>query len=179
MAQIADEAIKMKVKEDEERGQLRGLRQIPRLIYNTMRSIVTGKPIEFGGLHERVWATGDGMKSALEIFLLEKGLNLEGMRIVIQGFGNVGYGAALALSEAGAKIVGVIERNGTVKNNQGLDVEGLKKYFKEHGTFEGFSGGDFIEDGISILDLGDYDVFAPCAGGGSINKDTVHDKYNN
>jgi len=99
------------------------------------KACVTGKPIHAGGIQGRIEATGRGVQYALREFFRHpediKAANLsgdlEGKRIIVQGLGNVGYHAALFLrDEDGAKITHVIERDGAVHNDQGLDIEALR-----------------------------------------------------
>jgi len=97
---------------------------------------VTGKPITQGGVRGRVEATGRGVffgiREAVSVAEDMKALNLapglDGKRVVVQGFGNVGYYAAKFLSEAGARIVGVVERDGAVYRTQGFDVEHVAQH---------------------------------------------------
>ena len=109
---------------------------------------VTGKPISKGGVNGRTEATGRGVYYAVQEFLKypkdckKIGLSphLEDKKIIIQGFGNVGYYAARFLSENGAKIITVIEKDGSVVNEKGINIESLKKYFDKKRTFIGFDG---------------------------------------
>ena len=94
------------------------------------QACVTGKPISMGGVHGRIEATGRGVFYAIQEFLrYEKDYKrigftgeLENKRIVIQGFGNVGYHAASLLAEYGAKIITVIEKEGSVVDENGKDT---------------------------------------------------------
>src|SRR5690348_9869883 len=70
-------------------------------------AVVTGKPLNVGGSRGRVEATGRGVMIAVEAALEKMNKSLKGMRVVIQGFGNVGSISAKLLSDAGAKIVGI------------------------------------------------------------------------
>ncbi len=138
---------------------------------------VTGKPINAGGIHGRVEATGRGVEYALQEFfrnpedVAKTGLEggLEGKRIVVQGFGNVGYHAAKFLSEDDKSLItAVIERNGAVINDDGLNVEYLKAHIASSGGVKGFKGGKYIEDGASILEK-ECDILIPAALEGVIN----------
>ena len=90
-----------------------------------------------GGIRGRVEATGRGVQYALqEAFRHPKDIEfagltgkLNGKKIVVQGLGNVGYHAAQFLSqEDGALIIGVLERDGAVYDEQGIDIDGLHKH---------------------------------------------------
>ncbi len=109
---------------------------------------VTGKPISKGGVYGRKEATGRGVFYAITEFLKYPddckriGLSneIEDQKIIIHGFGNVGYYAAKFLSESGAKIIAIIERNGSITNEQGINIESSKKHFTRKGTLEGLNG---------------------------------------
>ena len=141
------------------------------------KACVTGKPIHAGGIQGRIEATGRGVQYALREFFRHpediKAANLsgdlEGKRIIVQGLGNVGYHAALFLSdEDGAKITHVIERDGAVHNDRGLDIEALRAHIVATGGVRKFKGGTFIEDGASALEA-ECDILIPAALEGVIN----------
>jgi len=143
---------------------------------------VTGKPVELGGLRGRLEATGRGVHYALQAFFREVGAareaGLEGglgdQRIIIQGFGNVGYHAAHFLQQDDrAKIVGVIQVNGGVYCEDGLDVEALHDYVRRTGTMEGFPGVEFQRDGNRIMER-ECDILIPAALEGAIHRDNAH-----
>ena len=132
---------------------------------------VTGKPVSQGGVNGRVEATGRGVQFGLREFFrnaddvksagLEGGL--EGKRIIIQGLGNVGYHAAKFLSEEdGAKIVAVVERDGAVCSDDGINIEELSAYKQANGGVKGFGGCKFEENGNAVLEA-DCDVLIPAA----------------
>lgn len=107
---------------------------------------VTGKPIQQGGIRGRTEATGRGVyfgiREACNIEDDMKALGLEtgveGKTFVIQGLGNVGYHAALYLTQAGAKLVGVAELEGSIYNPKGIDLNKLVSFRKETGSIIGF-----------------------------------------
>ena len=130
---------------------------------------VTGKPVRRGGIEGRIEATGRGVHYALKEFFkhpedykkakLRPGLDQQ--RIIIQGFGNVGYHVAKFLAEdEGALITAVIERDGSVINDKGINIKSLKEYFNEKRSFEGFDG--FSADGNKILEK-KCDILIPAA----------------
>jgi glutamate dehydrogenase (NAD(P)+) len=138
---------------------------------------VTGKPIHAGGIHGRVEATGRGVQYALREFFrhpedvararLSGGL--EGKRVIVQGLGNVGYHAAKFLSEEdGVKIIAVIERDGAVVDEDGLDVEAVRQWIQRHGGVSGFAGCTYVEDGATVLEA-ECDLLIPAALEGVIN----------
>ncbi|MBW4478834.1 MAG: Glu/Leu/Phe/Val dehydrogenase [Tolypothrix brevis GSE-NOS-MK-07-07A] len=90
--------------------------------------VVTGKPLSIGGSRGREMATGRGVMIIIREALSDRSKSLAGMRIVIQGFGNVGSAAALLLHEAGAKVIAVSTGSGGVFWETGLDIPALKAY---------------------------------------------------
>ncbi len=141
---------------------------------------VTGKPVEIGGIAGRVEATGRGIQYALQEFfrhpedMKKAGLDgtLEGKSIVVQGLGNVGYHAAKFLSEEdGAKITGVVEWDGAVFDNDGIDVEALANHIKENGGVTGYTDCEAVveKDKATTLLNARCDILIPAAIEGSIN----------
>ncbi|MDE0970126.1 MAG: Glu/Leu/Phe/Val dehydrogenase [Octadecabacter sp.] len=138
---------------------------------------VTGKPAHAGGIQGRVEATGRGVQYALQEFFRHPkdikiaGLSgkLDGKRVVVQGLGNVGYHAASFLSaEDGCIITGIIERDGALSNENGLDVEAVHAWINKHGGVKGYPTGRYIENGASVLEQ-DCDILIPAALEGVIN----------
>ena len=136
---------------------------------------VTGKPVSKGGIHGRTEATGRGIQYAIREFFRHSddvkstGLSgtIEGKTISIQGLGNVGYHAAAFLSqEDGAKITSVIERDGSIVNNKGIDIKALHTHMKETGGVSGFNG--FTNKSKEILER-QCDILIPAALEGVIN----------
>ena len=78
----------------------------------TVTSVVTGKPLNIGGSQGRIEATGRGVMVVCDESLRYLDMDVEGCRVVIQGFGNVGSNAARLMQEQGYKIVGIAERDG-------------------------------------------------------------------
>ncbi|MEM7471310.1 MAG: Glu/Leu/Phe/Val dehydrogenase [Pseudomonadota bacterium] len=141
------------------------------------RACVTGKPINAGGIQGRTEATGRGVEYALQEFfrypedLAKAGLSgtLKGKRVIVQGLGNVGYHAAKFLSEEdGSLITAVIERDGAIHNEDGIDVEDLRKWIGDHGGVEGYPKGSYIKNGASALEY-ECDILIPAALEGVIN----------
>ncbi len=135
------------------------------------RACVTGKPLNAGGIKGRVEATGRGVQYALREFFRhpadksKAGLEgtLDGKRVVVQGLGNVGYHAAKFLSEEdGAKIIAVIERDGAVVNDAGLDIDALREWIGEMGGVRNFPGSRYHEDGGAVLET-ECDILIPAA----------------
>ena len=129
-----------------------------------------------GGIGGRTEATGRGVQYALRAFfdhpndVKKTGLTpgLKGKRVIIQGLGNVGYHAALFLSnEDGCLITHVIERDGSVINPKGVNIKELREYIFKNGGVKDFKG--FVSKGAEILEE-DADILIPAAMELVINK---------
>lgn len=104
---------------------------------------VTGKPVNQGGVRGRTEATGLGVFYAVREFLSYPEIRekvgmpngLKDATVVVQGFGNVGYWTSEFFSKNGARVVGVAERESSIFNAAGLDIQKLKMYREAHGTF--------------------------------------------
>ena len=139
---------------------------------------VTGKPIAVGGIDGRTEATGRGVYYSILEFLKNKKdrqksklrQGLEDQKVIIQGFGNVGYHVASLLHQSGAKIIAIIERDGSVVNQEGIDVESLKKYFIKKRSFEGYDGYSKVRARFLTKDC---DILIPAATEGVINKNNA------
>ena len=135
---------------------------------------VTGKPIAVGGIDGRTEATGRGVYYSILEFLKNKKdrqksklrQGLEDQKVIIQGFGNGGYHVASLLHQSGAKIIAIIERDGSVVNQDGIDVESLKKYFIKKRSFEGYDGYSKVRGRFLTKDC---DILIPAATEGVIN----------
>jgi glutamate dehydrogenase (NAD(P)+) len=103
-------------------------------------AIVTGKPLSLGGAPGREQATGRGVVYILDAFVREKGQSLEGLRVIVQGFGNVGSWAAVEAAARGAVVVGASDKNGGVWCDAGVDPHRLV---------------DATRDGGSVVDVAD------------------------
>ena len=135
------------------------------------RACVTGKPLNAGGIAGRVEATGRGIQYALREFFRHPedvakarlSGDLEGKRIVVQGLGNVGSHAAQFLStEDGAKIVGIIERDGGLWSDEGLNVTEVAAHLRKTGGLHGYPGATFEAAGEKLLEA-ECDILIPAA----------------
>ena len=134
-------------------------------------AVVTGKPPALGGSVARREATGRGLISLLPLAADQRGLEVDGARVVIQGFGNVGKFAALAASELGCKVVGISDHTGGIHDGNGIDVAAAMEYVENNRVLEGFAGGDVItNDELFRLDC---DVLIPAAIAGVITSDVA------
>ncbi len=125
--------------------------------------VVTGKPVDLGGSRGRHEATGRGVAFVTLELLRRRGRTVEGTRVAVQGFGNVGSFAALALSQAGCKIVGISDVSGGYADTAGIDIAKAMAHLKgtAHRTLEGLPGAAKISN-ADLLAL-DVDVLIPAA----------------
>jgi glutamate dehydrogenase (NAD(P)+) len=105
---------------------------------HTVTSVVTGKPLNIGGSRGRTEATGHGLQVVCDESLRYLKMNIDGCRVVIEGFGNVGSNAARLMMERGYKIVGVAGRDGGLANPNGIDIHQLIEYERRNNTILGF-----------------------------------------
>ena len=131
---------------------------------------VTGKPVSQGGVRGRREATGRGLVYALREActyaddMRQVGLSpgLEGKRVVIQGFGNVGYYTARFCREGGARVIAIAESGGAILDHRGLDEEQVRQHWLNAGSVLDFPGATNIPDPAAVLEL-DCDVLVPAA----------------
>jgi glutamate dehydrogenase (NAD(P)+) len=110
-------------------------------------SIVTGKPLDAGGSEGRTEATGRGVMISVQETSRRINLNLEGARVVVQGFGNVGqYAADLLESENGTITVAASDSSGGVYNAEGLDVQQLRRLKDEGRQVTDYTEGDRVSN---------------------------------
>jgi glutamate dehydrogenase (NAD(P)+) len=132
---------------------------------------VTGKPVSQGGVRGRNEATGLGVFYGIREFLQfpevreMTGLrpDLKGATVIVQGFGNVGYWASKFFEQAGSKVIGIIEREGAIYDDKGIDIQNLFDYRKTTGSILGFPEGKIIEkDATQVLEY-PCDILIPAA----------------
>ncbi|XP_028044217.1 glutamate dehydrogenase, mitochondrial-like [Bombyx mandarina] len=125
---------------------------------------VTGKPINGGGIHGRVEATGRGVFMTISNFIHNEhwmkqiGLKpgFEGKTAIIQGYGNVGSFAAIYLQQHGVKVIGVLEADCNLHKPEGLNTELLQYKQKNKGSAKGYPnakdvGPDLLYENCDIL----------------------------
>lgn len=127
----------------------------------TVTSVVTGKPLNIGGSKGRIEATGRGVMVVCIESLRHLGMDVEGCRVIIQGFGNVGSNAARLMHEQGFKIVGVAERDGGLYNSGGIDIHQLVEYKYRNNSILGFRGAEAMPS--EELLLADCEILIPAA----------------
>ncbi|MEX0720126.1 MAG: Glu/Leu/Phe/Val dehydrogenase [Balneolaceae bacterium] len=131
---------------------------------------VTGKPIQQGGIRGRAEATGRGVYFGIrEACDVKRDMNkvgletgVEGKTFVVQGLGNVGYHASLYLIEAGAKMVGVAELEGSIYDANGIDLNKLMYFRQETGSIIGFGNTKELKKRDNIFHQ-ECDILIPAA----------------
>lgn len=132
---------------------------------------ITGKPIVLGGSQGRDRATAEGVTIVIQEAAKKRGLNIQGARVVIQGFGNAGSFLAKFMHDLGAKVIGISDAQGALHDPEGLDIDYLLDRRDSFGTVT-----NLFEDTISnkeLLEL-DCDILVPAAIENQITADNAH-----
>nr|WP_276513453.1 Glu/Leu/Phe/Val dehydrogenase [Brevibacillus halotolerans] len=132
---------------------------------------ITGKPIALGGSHGRETATAKGVTICIREAAKKVGINLEGARVVVQGFGNAGSYLSKFMHDAGAKVVGISDAYGALYDPNGLDIDHLLDRRDSFGTVT-----KLFTNTISnkeLLEL-DCDILVPAAIENQITADNAH-----
>ena len=128
---------------------------------NTVPAIVTGKPLGLGGSEGRKEATGNGVAYLAKSYLQDLKIPLNQATAVIQGFGNVGAEAALALEQYGVEIIGISDVSGGYFNSKGINLKSALTHVGKHRSLAGWRGGDRVSN--EELLLISCDVLIPAA----------------
>ena len=128
---------------------------------HTVTAVVTGKPVEMGGSLGRREATGRGCMIVTKEALKHLGMPIEGTRVAVQGFGNVGSVSADLLQKEGFTIVAVSDVSGGVYNPKGLDVRDLMTWRETNRYLPGYPKAEAITN-EQLLSL-DCEVLLPAA----------------
>jgi len=128
---------------------------------HTVPAVVTGKPLSIGGSEGRNEATARGAVYTIIEASKHLGLDLEGARVVVQGFGNAGSFSAKLMAELGATVVGLSDTQGGVHNAKGIDPNKVDAYKRETGSVIGFPGSETVSNS-ELLEL-DCDILIPAA----------------
>src|SRR5437588_8506371 len=128
---------------------------------HSVLGVVTGKPLTVGGSLGRLEATARGALYCIVEAIAKKGTSLAGLRVAVQGFGNVGSFLALFLQEEGATVIALSDSSGGIYNPKGLDVSKAIAFKQETGSLQGLQGADSItNEELLVLDC---DLLVPCA----------------
>ncbi|MDN5271531.1 Glu/Leu/Phe/Val dehydrogenase [Chloroflexus sp. MS-CIW-1] len=131
----------------------------------TVPAVITGKPVNVGGSLGRVEATGRGVMLMVREMARQLGWSLDGLRVVVQGFGNVGSTAAYLLHQLGCKVIGVADASGGYYCAQGLDIPAMRAHTEQHSfrLLDGYrAAGVERISGSELLEL-ECDVLIPAA----------------
>jgi len=134
----------------------------------TCPSIVTGKPIEIGGSLGRLKATSRGLLFVLREAAKLLNVDLSRSKVVIQGFGNVGYHVAELIEEFGTRVMAVSDVNGGILNESGLDPAKVLEHSQKTGSIAHFPESTNITN-AELLEL-PCDILIPAAIEGQINR---------
>ena len=128
---------------------------------HSVLGVVTGKPLNVGGSLGRLEATAHGALYCIQEAIRKREMSMNGLRVAVQGFGNVGSFLARFLAEQGATVVAVSDSRSGIYDDSGLDIAAALAHKQETGALEGLRGTETItNDDLLVLDC---DVLAPCA----------------
>jgi glutamate dehydrogenase (NAD(P)+) len=128
---------------------------------HTELGVVTGKPISLGGSQGRAEATARGCLYALREACRVKGINLNGARVAVHGFGNAGANIARLVAGDGARVVAACDSKAGVFSDTGIDIQAALRHKAETKSLAGLKGTKSIspEDIIGV----DCDILLPSA----------------
>ncbi|TKD02021.1 Glu/Leu/Phe/Val family dehydrogenase [Polyangium fumosum] len=131
------------------------------LFRQSVKGVVTGKPVAVGGTLGREKATGQGLVYTIQEWAEERDFQLGGATLIVQGFGNVGSFTSLILSRLGASTIAVGDHSGYLYNPEGFNPHKLQDYVKKNRSIAGYPGGRTIsrEEFFKIK----ADIFIPAA----------------
>ncbi len=133
-------------------------------------AIVTGKPIALEGSYGREAATGRGVVHVFREAAPGLGLEPDGSRVVLQGFGNVGSWAGRLFAQLGCKVIGVADAGGAIHAEGGLDPEALAGHLAGGGSLREFEGEGVEPVSADELLALECEVFVPAAMDGLIHQ---------
>jgi glutamate dehydrogenase (NAD(P)+) len=128
---------------------------------HTELGVVTGKPISLGGSQGRAQATARGCLYALREACRIKGIDLNGARVAIHGFGNAGANISHMVADDGAKVVAICDSKVGLYAESGIDIQDALRYKKQTSSLQGFAGAKEIpiDDVLTV----DCDILLPSA----------------
>ena len=127
----------------------------------TVPGVVTGKPISLGGSEGRTEATARGTVFCVVEAANHLGIDLRRATVAIQGFGNAGSIAAKLMRQEGSTVLAVSDSTGGIHNSNGIDIDRVIAWKKEHATVQGFPGSIDISNS-QVLEI-ECDVLIPAA----------------
>ncbi|MBH0229612.1 Glu/Leu/Phe/Val family dehydrogenase [Halobacillus yeomjeoni] len=132
---------------------------------------ITGKPLVLGGSHGRETATAKGVTICIEEAAKKKGIEVEGARVVVQGFGNAGSFLAKFMHDRGAKVIGISDAYGGLHDPNGLDIDYLLDRRDSFGTVTNLFKNTISNE--ELLEL-DCDILVPAAIENQITEDNAY-----
>ncbi|MBI4847825.1 MAG: Glu/Leu/Phe/Val dehydrogenase [Nitrospirae bacterium] len=136
-------------------------------------AVVTGKPVELGGIKTRRYSTALGGIYLLEEAMKERGIEKSGACVAVQGFGHVGENTARILHEEGYRVIAVSDSKGAILNQTGLDIPGVTAHKERTGSVAGFPGTQNISN--DQLLACDCDILIPAALSDQLNGSNAGD----
>jgi glutamate dehydrogenase (NAD(P)+) len=133
--------------------------------------VVTGKPVELGGSKGRASATGRGVVISTKLILQESGLKLKGIKVAIQGMGNVGGNAAKIFYHREAVIVALSDISGGIYNENGFDADAISEYIDNGGLLKNYNAPGTLHISNEDILTWECDVLVPAALENQINED--------
>jgi len=128
---------------------------------HSVLGVVTGKPLTIGGSLGREEATARGALYCVREAVRKKQMSLQGTRVAVQGFGNVGSFLAKFLAEDGATVIAISDSTSGLHNPNGIDIQAAIAHKREAGSLAGLKAAEPISnDELLLLEC---DVLAPCA----------------
>ncbi len=124
-------------------------------------SVVTGKPLEFGGSYGRDKATGQGLVFVLEEILPELSISFDQLSFSLIGYGNVGSWTGKLMAERGSKLKAVMDHTGAIRNDQGINAAALAEHVSKIGGVKGYREADAIS--IDDFHATQVDLYIPAA----------------
>ncbi len=134
-------------------------------------AVVTGKPLAIGGSEGRNEATARGAVYTIVESAKHLGMDLDGAKVVVQGFGNAGMYSARLLAELGATVIGVSDTGGGIHSEKGIDPAKVDAYKRETGSVTGFPGTERVTN-RELLEL-PCDILVPAAIENQIDRDNA------
>jgi glutamate dehydrogenase (NAD(P)+) len=128
---------------------------------HSVLGVVTGKPLNVGGSLGRLEATARGAVYCIREAIRKQELSIDGLRVAVQGFGNVGSYLAKFMHDQGAKVIAVSDSTSGIHNPDGIDIDLAIAHKQETGALAGLRGTEAVSN--EELLLLDCDVLAPCA----------------
>ncbi|WP_213424141.1 Glu/Leu/Phe/Val family dehydrogenase [Bhargavaea massiliensis] len=133
---------------------------------------ITGKPIVLGGSQGRDRATAEGVIISIREAAKRVGIEVEGARVIIQGFGNAGSYLSKFLHDAGAKVIAISDAYGALHNPDGLDIDYLLDRRDSFGTVTTLFEDTITNDEMFKLDC---DILVPAALENQLHEGNAHD----